>query len=137
MKTRHQQGYIYKKSGWWYVRYYDNVMQGDGSIKRVQLNHRVAPVCDQYRSKGSVAELVEEFLRPLNNGYYGPQSTMTLELFVEQVYLPHVATQKRPSTHRGYKNLWKDCLKPRCGGIRLRDFRTCHGEKLLAEIAHQ
>ena len=62
---------------------------------------------------------------------------MTLELFVEHTYLPYVAAQKRPSTYRGYKNIWKECLKQRCGGICLREFRTCDGERLLAEIAQQ
>lgn len=137
MKTRHQQGYIYKKSAWWYVRYYEDVIQEDGSIKRVQLAHRIAPVCDAYRSKRAVKPLVQDFLRPLNSGAYGPEGTMTLERFVGKGYLPHVAAQKRPSTYRGYKNLWEECLKPRCGNLRLREFRTCHGERLLAEIARQ
>ncbi len=52
--TRHQRGYIYKKGRWWFVRYYDSVVQEDGSIKRVQIARRVAPFCDQYRSKKSV-----------------------------------------------------------------------------------
>jgi len=59
---------------------------------------------------------------------------MTLERFVEKVYLPHVAAQKRPSTYCGYKNLWEEYLKPRCGNLRLPGFRTCHG---MAEIARQ
>ena len=62
---------------------------------------------------------------------------MTLDRFVEHTYLPHVAAQKRPSTYRGYKNLWKVSLKPWCGRIRLREFRTCDGERLLAEIAQK
>ena len=137
MKTRHQQGYIYKKSSWWYVRYYEDVIQEDGSIKRMQLAHRMAEVCDAYRSKRAVKPLVQEFLRPLNSGAYGPEGTMTLERFVGKGYLPHVAAQKRPSTYRGYKNLWEEYLKSRCGNLRLREFRTCHGERLLAEIARQ
>ena len=137
MKTRHQKGYVYRKSGWWYVRYYDNVMQEDGSITRVQVARRIAPVCDQYRSKRAVVPLADELLLPINRGAYPPEGTMTLERFVEHTYLPHVAAQKRPSTYRGYRNLWKDCLKLCCGGIRLREFRTCDGERLLTAIAQQ
>jgi uncharacterized beta-barrel protein YwiB (DUF1934 family) len=34
--TRHQKGYIYQKKNRWYVRYYEHVMQKDGSITREQ-----------------------------------------------------------------------------------------------------
>ena len=137
MKTRHQQGYVYRKSGWWYVRYYDSVVQEDGAIKRVQVARRIAPVGDHYRSKRVVMPLAEEFLQPVNRGTYAPESTMTLERFVEQTYLPYVAAQKRPSTFRGYKSMWHDSLKARGGDIRLREFRTCDGERLLSVIAQQ
>ena len=35
-RTRHQQGYIYKKGNLWMLRYYDNQQMPDGSITRVQ-----------------------------------------------------------------------------------------------------
>ena len=108
----------------------------DGSIERVQVARKVAPVCDDYRTKRSVLPLVEEMLRPLNNGHYTPESTMTLERFVETIYLPHVAERKRPSTFRGYRDIWEDHLKARCGSVRLREFHTSTGEQLLADIAH-
>lgn len=118
--TRHQKGYVFKKGRWWFVRFYDDVMQQDGSIERVQVGRKVAPVCDDYRTKRSVLPLVEEILRPLNNSHYAPESTMTLERFVEALYLPHVAEQKRPSTFRGYRDIWENHLKARCGPVRLR-----------------
>ncbi len=135
--TRHQRGYIYKKGRWWFVRYYDSVVQEDGSIKRVQIARRVAPFCDQYRSKKSVKPLADEILQPINSGTYTLESTMTLEQFVENNYLPHVQSQKCPSTFNGYRNVWKVHLKPRCARFRLREFRTCDGEKLLVDIARQ
>lgn len=136
MKTRHQKGCVYRKGNWWYVRFYDNIVQEDGSIKRVQVARKVAR-CSDYRSKRSVVPLVKELLHPINTGLYRPESTATLEQFVEQTYLPHVQSQKRPSTYKGYRNTWEVHLKVRCGAIRLREFRTCDGERLLAEIARQ
>jgi len=137
MKTRHQKGYVYKKGSGWYVRYYDYERQQDGSIKRVQKARKIAPVCDQYRTKRAVMALAEEFMLPLNSGMDTPQSTMTLEQFVEQTYLPHVESHKCASTYKGYKDIWKVHLKARCTALRLREFRTCDGEQLLAEIARQ
>lgn len=134
--TRHQKGYVYKKGRWWYVRFYDDVMQENGSIERIQVARKVAPVCDDYRTKRSVLPVVEEMLRPLNNGHYAPESTMTVERFVDTIYLPYVTKQKRPSTFRGYRDIWEYHLKTRCGSVRLRDFHTSTGEQLLADIAH-
>ncbi len=137
MKARHQKGYVYKKENRWYVRYYDNVLQEDGSIERVQVARSVAPVCDQYRSRTTVMPLVQELLEPVNSGRISPESTATLERFVEQNYLAYVTRQKRRSTLRGYRNMWKRYIKRRAGRLRLRDFRTSEGEGLLAEIARQ
>jgi hypothetical protein len=137
MKTRHQNGYVFKKRGRWYVRYYDYVVQEDGSIKRVQIARKLVPIFDHYRSKRAVMPLVEELLHPLNSGTYTPDSTMPLERFVEQIYLPYVVEQKRPSTLKSYRDIWNRHARPRCGNIRLREFRTCDGERLLAEIARQ
>jgi integrase len=60
---------------------------------------------------------------------------MCLEQFVEQVYLLHVARQLRPSTFKGYADLWHNHLKGRAGIFRIREFRTSDGERLMCEIA--
>ncbi len=40
---RKQAGYIYQKSGWWYLRYRENVMES-GQLVRRQIAKRIAPV---------------------------------------------------------------------------------------------
>lgn len=137
MPTRHQRGYVYPKKNRWYVRYYENVLQPDGTVTREQRAKSIAPVCYEYRTKRSVMPLVAELLSAVNDSHASPQGTVKLEQFVERNYLPHVASQKRPSTFRGYRNMWKCYLKLRCGDIRLSDFRTADGERLLAEIAQK
>lgn len=137
MPTRHQRGYVYPKKNRWYVRYYENVLQPDGQVERVQRAKSIAPICYEYRTKRSVMPLVAELLLTVNDNHVSPEGTLTLEQFVEKNYLPHVESQKRPSTFRGYRNMWKCYLKPRCGQTRLSDFRTADGEHLLAEIARQ
>lgn len=137
MPTRHQNGYVYRKKNRWYVRFYEYVMRQDGTVERVQKAQRIAPVCHDYRTKRSVMPLVTEFLSTFNSNHLSPEGTQSLESFVDQNYLPYVSRQKRPSTYRGYRNLWKCYLKTRCGHFRLRDFRTADGERLLAEIAKQ
>ncbi len=63
-----------------------------------------------------------------------PASSMTLNRFVELFYLPYAKEQERPSTERGYRDMWNRYIKPR-GEIALRDFRTIDGEQLLLDVA--
>ena len=137
MPSRHQKGYIYQKKNRWYVRYYERVKQDDGSIRRIQISRSVAPVCYEYRTRGAVIPLVTEILNDVNSNTVSLPGALTLERFVDDNYLPHISSQKRPSTYRGYRNIWEGYIKKQSGNIRLRDFRTVDGEGLLADIARQ
>lgn len=64
MPNRHQSGYVFRKGGFWYLRFYDNVAGPDGRIERRQVCRKLAPYCDRYRSKRDVMPLVEEMLQP-------------------------------------------------------------------------
>ena len=61
-----QKGYIFHRGKSWFVRYCDNVLQGDGSIKR-KLVCKKLPVSfgDQYRTKASVRSFAQEVLAPV------------------------------------------------------------------------
>jgi hypothetical protein len=59
---------------------------------------------------------------------------MTLNRFMETVYLPYAERQKRRSTFVGYRNLWKRYIKPD-GDRALREFRTFECEQMLTSIA--
>jgi integrase len=133
-RTRHQKGYLYKKGNLWLLRYYDDQVQPDGSLHRIQKAHKLAEAIRDYRTKKAARVLADEFLAPLNDGRATPQSTMTLTHFVEGTYLPSVQTHKRISTFHGYRNMWKGYLK-RHGDITLRDFTTADGERVLGLIA--
>jgi integrase len=59
---------------------------------------------------------------------------MTLNRFMETVYLPYAERQKRRSTFVGYRNMWKRYIKPD-GDKALRDYRTFECEQMLTSIA--
>jgi integrase len=136
---REQKGYVFHRGKSWFVRYCDSVHQSDGTYKRVQVCKKLpVPYGDQYRSKASVKPFAQEILAPVNAGLLNPQSTMPIAEFVEQVYFPQCAEKElRPSTLKGYRDIWKDHLKARLGKLTLRGFRTVHGEQLLADISRQ
>lgn len=131
---RHQKGQLYRKGSGWYLRYYDTLIEPDGTPKRKLLTRKVAPYCSRYHCKEDVRPLVEEFLAPINSGKLQPESTMTLTQFWESAYWPHVQAAKRPATARSYRQMWRDYLKDRCGESRLRDFRCVDGEKALDDL---
>jgi hypothetical protein len=59
---------------------------------------------------------------------------MTLNRFIQTVYLPYAERQKRRSTFIGYRNMWKRYIKPD-GDRALREFRTFECEQMLLSIA--
>lgn len=135
---REQRGYVFHQGKSWFVRYCDDVLHRDGSIKRVQVCKKLeVPYCDQYRTKASVKPFVEDILRPVNTGTMNPQSTMSIAEFMEKIHLPKLRERKRSSTMKGYRDIWEIHLKGRMSKINLREFRTVHGEQLLADIARQ
>jgi len=131
---RQQQGYVFRKGSVWYLRYYDHVLGADDQPTVQQKCRKLADATGQYRTKQAARELASEFLRPFNDGTTTPDSSMTLEQFVESCYLPHVKEHKRLSTHKGYSNMWTKHLKSRAA-IRLRDIRTVEAENLMKDVA--
>jgi integrase len=140
-----QRGYVFRAGGWWYIKYRDTIIDTDpqsptcNRTVRKQQVKKLVPVApgDQRlkRPPESVEQEAERFLRPINDGTLTPESTQTLVQFVEEVYFPYAERQKRASTLNTDRNRWDTHLRPRCGKMRLREFRTVTGEHLLQEIA--
>jgi integrase len=128
-----QKGFIFKKSGAWFLRYRDDVMV-NGQVQRKQKCKRLADVCDQYRTKKDLEGLRDEILGPLNSGKQNPESTMLAAEFAEEHWLPWARLNCKPSTVAGYETVWKTYLAPHLQKISLRDYRKKDAVDLLAEI---
>src|SRR5437588_9526150 len=117
IRDRKQSGHIYKRAGWWVLRYRENMLE-HGQVVRRQLAKRIQPVAPQHerlkRPPKEVEQTAQNILQPLNNHKSTPEATQTIEQFVENVYFPNLETQKRPSTAKGYKARWASQLKARC-----------------------
>jgi integrase len=85
-------------------------------------------------TKRSILLLAEKILAPLNAGTQVAESSMSVQDFIDNVYLPHVKKELRPSTYKDYGDIVRVHLRGRLGDIRLRDFRTVHAQRLLREI---
>lgn len=113
MRRAKQSGYIMRHRGWWVLRYRERVGVG-GKIETVQRAKRLVPVDAEHKTKASVRDLANRELEPLNRNSAEPLNVTKLGDFVDRVYLPFVEQQKRPSTYRGYSQVWSDYLKVRC-----------------------
>lgn len=131
-----QSGYIMRRRGWWVLRYRERVSV-DGNIKTVQRAKRLAPVDAEHKTKASVRDLATQELDPLNRNVAEPLRVTKLGDFVARIYLPFVKQQKRPSTFRGYSQMWSDYVEPRCKAEWLREIKTHHVQTLLEEIARE
>lgn len=130
-----QDGQIFHRHGSWFVRYWDTVIK-DGVSVRARICRRIGPYDDQHRSKKSVEQRAKEILDPINAKRVQPESTLSVETYIESYYLPHVKEHRRPSTYKGYRDICKNHLKGRLAAS-LRDFRCVDGDRLLASISRE
>src|SRR5229473_7267786 len=122
-----QKGYIYQANGAWHVRY-----RVDGK----QVSRKLADYNDQYRTLRNVRPLAEEILEAVNEGRQvnGP---MTLQQYAETVYFPNIKKKLKPSTYKGYFNLYTKQIQPRIGGLRLLTCATHDIQRVLWTISEE
>ncbi len=127
-----QKGYIWQEGNAWFCRYRVNVVQKDGSVKRIQRAEKLAERSDKYRTERDVRPLLQAKLMPMNE--IKTYADIQLGSFVEQFYFPYVDKQKHKSTAVGYREKWKNYLKP-YSAFWMRGIRTCDVQKILYGIA--
>ena len=134
MRNREQNGMIIRIGDNWYVRYWERRNVG-GDIERKRVTHQLGPLTT--RGKKPPADIVKEAERHMatvNGGAIPPERIITVGDFVERVYLPWVDQHKRPSTAKGYKDIWRDHLKPLSERVWLRGTRTYNVQGWLDQI---
>jgi len=130
-----QRGTIVKHGRYWLLRYWEYQVR-EGVRVRVNAHKKLAPIGSAYPDKKSVEALAWKELEPVNTRLQTPESATPITEFIETVYLPMAKQFLRPSTYKNYKtDEYERHFKNRLGNLRLRDFRTSHGQRLLSAIA--
>ena len=106
-------------------------------VARKRVCRKLVDYSDRYRNEGDVQPLLNDILKPLNEGRANPQATLTVAEYATLHFFPHVEAECKPSTVNGYKALWRMYLKAGLENIALRDFRCVHATTLLAEISRR
>ena len=131
---RKQRGQIIRIGDRWYVRYWERRNVG-GTLERKRVTHSVGEVTT--RGKRPAADIkaeAERHMATVNSGTVPAERIVTIGDFVEQVYLPWTAAHRRPSTAKGYRDIWEDHLQPFCSAVWLKDARTYHVQSWLNQI---
>ncbi len=134
MRNRKQNGQIVRIGDRWYVRYWERRNIG-GTVERKRVTHHLGSV--ETRGKRPPADIekeAERHMATVNGGAIPADRIVTIGDFVERVYLPWIEQHKRPSTAKGYRDIWEDHLKPYCQRVWLKDTRTYHVQGWLDEI---
>lgn len=85
---------------------------------------------DEYRTLKSVRPLAEPYLQTANSGRQA-DGHLTLQQYAVTVYFPHAKKNLKPSTYKGYFNLYTKQIRPRIGGLRLLTSATHDIQRVL------
>ena len=134
MKYRKQQGQIIRIGERWYVRYWERRNVG-GTIARKRVTHAIGDVTTRgKRPPADIKTEAERHMGAVNSGSVPAERIVTIGDFVQRVYLPWTEEHKRPSTAKGYRDIWEDHLRPLCASVWLKDTRTYHVQQWLNQI---
>lgn len=125
MKRRRQQaGTIYQARAIWYVRYFEDRVIG-GTVKHVRIAKQLGPVTTRgKRPPKAIEEEAKAIVTAAETTNAAPDRVLTISDFVEKVYFPHIKQHKRPSTLKGYRDIWGNHVRARCAGVWLKDVHT-------------
>ena len=133
-----QQGQIYRVGNCWLFRYREPVLENGKVVVRQRAQKIATYDSREFKDEKSVRQLAQEeiqkILAPINARTAQPESTETLASFLEYVYLPNCQAELRPSTFKGYRDMWR-LVQPHLNGLQLREARTSDMDKLLRAVA--
>jgi hypothetical protein len=134
MRNRKQNGQIIRIGDRWYLRYWERRTIG-GKVERKRVTHQLGPITTRgKRPPEDIVSEAERHMATVNSGSIPAERIVTIGDFVERVYLPWTEEHKRPSTAKGYRDIWEDHLKPLSALVWLRDTRTYHVQRWLNQI---
>lgn len=145
-----QDGYVYEGSDGksFHVRYYVTEIV-DGKPVRKQRSHKL---CERNRDTGharptsdKVQLLAKEFMLKINvteHTSHSLQQDMPIAEFWKDHYLPYIEEvvkltgkpRKKPSTIRGYKQIWKQHLEQHFGKMTLQQYEPNFGTQMLRSL---
>ena len=138
-RRRYQKGSLFKRgkrNKVWVARWREDVIRSDGSRGRM---HRsmVVGLAAEIPTRRQAQALLDQRLRPLNQGLQWPQSTMQFGDFSQGKWASLVLPTLKLSTQRSYQRILRGQLLPYFGDSRLCDIAKLHIQQFVAEKFRQ
>lgn len=137
-------GTIYRYGDSFYVRYsVGTTISKNGKARPVQKTHKLCDKSDKYYNEASraVKLLRDEFMLSVNRREPSVGEDMSIAAFWEHEYLPYCEEiivggrpRKKPSTVRGYRQLWNQHLKAHFGSVTLQQYEARRGTAFLQKL---
>ena len=134
-RPRHQDGCLWirgKRRKVWVLRWREDVLLPDGSVKRTLRAETLGPVSKITRQQAR--QVLQERLGPLNLGQRRPQATMTLADFVRVEWKPNAGLALKRSSVRYYESQLDSRILPALGSIYLCSLSRAQIEGLLSDL---
>lgn len=129
-RRRYQAGCLRTRSKSRVLRFREDVILPDGTRKRVHRSIVLGRIKEL--STREARNLAEIRLRPLNQGQHRPQTTLTLEQFVQDYWEPAVRPFIRQTTLAVYQMHLRTCILPRFAKASLSDISRAELQRFLA-----
>jgi integrase len=116
-RRRYQKGSVFLKRKTWMGRWWDDVIDSDGTVRRIRRARAIGTVADLPTKKLALRRL-ELYLAKVNAPGYRPGRVATLAEFVER-WRVEVLVQHKPSTMRAAESHLRTHIIPTLGACRL------------------
>ena len=128
--------YIYLRGNAWMLRY--RIPVEENGVRKLKDQYKKLAHRDEYNTARSVEHLAKRHLNSLPEKLT-TVTTQTVANFIEHVYFPHVEQTAKlaPSTIFGYRHIFTKHLRDRLADVRLCDFSTGTGQRLLNQIEEE
>jgi integrase len=133
-RRRYQKGSIRKRgkrNPVWELQWWEDFVRPDGTIGRKRESAMLGYVSEM--TVKQARKNAETKLRPLNAGHVVPYSTLTLQEFVDQFFVPLAFPILKLSTRKRYRSTLDLHLLPALGKYRLCDVRTVEVQRFVLQ----
>src|SRR6266849_5022077 len=133
-RRRYQKGSVRKRgkrNPVWELQWWEDYLQDDGTIGRRRESCTLGAVSEM--SLRQARKAAEEKLRLVNQGRQVPQSTMTLETFIDRYFVPNFLPTLKASTQERYRRTLNNHLLPAFGTSRLCDIGSLDLQRIVLQ----
>jgi len=124
-----------KRRKTWVARWRESVIQPDGTFRRV-LRAEVLGLVTEFSEREARNKLAV-LLRPINEGKYRPEATITFGQFVKECWEPAVVPHLKPSSVRYYGLQIRCHLLPTFGSWPIKDITKAEVQRFLGQKRKQ